>query len=138
MNCFFFLRLPGKVPIVKLADLEHQEDNRCIIIGTLYKHQQWKPSILRELSEETAEVLTEHKDDYCDEKDQPFLEDEMLRIKLVGDRVNINEIITGVVCAVLGHKTELGTFDVRLLDKKRNLHFQKKVLQHMCTINFQY
>ncbi|XP_043269570.1 DNA polymerase delta subunit 2-like [Venturia canescens] len=100
------------IPIVKLADLEHQLDKRCIIIGTLYKHQQWKPSILRELNEETTEVVVEQKDHYCDEKDQPFLEDEMLRIKLVGDKVDIDEVITGVVCAILGHKTESGTFDM--------------------------
>ena len=59
------------------------------------------------------EEIIENKDDYCNEKDQPFLEDEMLRIKLVGDRVDMKEIITGVVCAVAGHKTEQGTFDVR-------------------------
>lgn len=48
------------------------------------------------------------------------LEDEMLRIKLVGKVADINEIVNGVVCAVLGHENkDTGTFEVR--------HYQCKV-----------
>ncbi|KAF3419928.1 hypothetical protein E2986_00566 [Frieseomelitta varia] len=101
------------IPIVKLADLEKLENQQCIIIGTLYKHQQWKPSILRELSEEHQLSASCSKPNYCSEKDQPFLEDEMLRIKLVGEQVDIKQIITGVVCAVLGNENSDGTFLVK-------------------------
>lgn len=100
------------VPIIKLADLENLEGQQCILIGTLYKHQQWKPSILRELSEDHQLSLSCSKSDYCSEKDQSFLEDEMLRIKLVGDQVNLKQIVTGVVCAILGNENNDGTFMV--------------------------
>ncbi|XP_061933274.1 DNA polymerase delta subunit 2 [Apis cerana] len=101
------------IPIVKLADLENLEGEQCILIGTLYKHQQWKPSILRELSEDHQLNLSCSKSDYCSEKDQSFLEDEMLRIKLVGNQVNLKQIVTGVVCAVLGNENSDGTFMVK-------------------------
>nr|XP_012138164.1 PREDICTED: DNA polymerase delta small subunit-like [Megachile rotundata] len=103
----------GNIPIVKLAELENLEGRECVIIGTLYKHQQWKPSILRELSEDHQLSLPSSKSDYCSEKDQPFLEDEMLRIKLVGEEVDLKQIVTGVVCAVLGKENNDGTFMVK-------------------------
>lgn len=83
----------------------------------MFKHQLWKPSILRELGEDTDEpnITPEKHDNYCSEKDQPFLEDGTSRIKLVGSKVVIAEIITGVVCAILGKKLEDGSFDVRYL-----------------------
>lgn len=103
----------GKVPVVKLTDLENLEGNECVIIGTLYKHQLWKPSILRELSDDHQLTLPPSKADYCSEDDLPFLEDEMLRIKLVGEKVNLKEIITGVVCGILGNENNDGTFTVK-------------------------
>ncbi|XP_031826588.2 DNA polymerase delta subunit 2 [Nomia melanderi] len=103
----------GNIPIVKLADLEKLEGQECIIIGTLYKHQQWKPSILRELSEDHQLSIPCYRSDYCSEKDLPFLEDEMLRIKLVGENVNLKDIVTGVVCAIQGNENSDGTFKVK-------------------------
>lgn len=103
----------GNIPIVKLAELENLEGQECVIIGTLYKHQQWKPSILRELSEDHQLSLPASRSDYCSEKDQPFLEDEMLRIKLVGEEVDLKQIVTGVVCAILGKENSDGTFMVK-------------------------
>lgn len=109
------------IPIVKLAELENLENQQCIVIGTLYKHQQGKPSILRELSEEHQLRVSCNKSDYCSEEDQPFLEDEMLRIKLVGEQVDIKQIITGIVCAVLGNENSDGTFMVILILYDKNL-----------------
>ncbi|XP_012276130.1 DNA polymerase delta small subunit-like [Orussus abietinus] len=99
-----------KLKITRLADLEKLEHRRCIVIGTLFKHQQWKPSILRELSDEHQLTHQVSRENYCSEDDQAFLEDEMLRVKLVGSCVDIKNIITGVVCAVIGHEKEDGTF----------------------------
>lgn len=92
-----------------MEDFEGQE---CVIIGTLYKHQKWKPSILHELSEDHQLTLSEPKSNYCSEKDQLFLEDEMLRIKLVVEGAYLNNYVTGVVCALLGHKDKNGSFEV--------------------------
>lgn len=104
----------GDKPVVKLAELESQNNQQCVLIGTLYKHQQWKPSILRELSEEHQLTLPCSKPDYCSDKDLPFLEDEMLRIKLMGEQVQLKNIVTGVVCAILGNENSDGTFMVMI------------------------
>ena len=92
-----------------MEDFERQE---CVIIGTLYKHQKCKPSILHELSEDHQLTLSEPKSNYCSEKDQLFLEDEMLRIKLVIEDADLKNYVTGVVCAILGHKDKNGNFEV--------------------------
>ncbi|XP_076279134.1 DNA polymerase delta subunit 2 [Lasioglossum baleicum] len=103
----------GTIPVVKLADLENLDGQECVIIGTLYKHQQWKPSILRELSEDHQLSVPCARLNYCSEKDVPYLEDEMLRIKLVGEKVHLKDIVTGVVCAVRGNENNDGTFTVK-------------------------
>ncbi|XP_026830594.1 DNA polymerase delta subunit 2-like [Ooceraea biroi] len=103
----------GKVQIAKLAELEDFEGKECVIIGTLFKHQTWKPSILRELSEDHQLTLPEPRANYCSEKDQLFLEDEMLRIKLVIGDADLKNYVTGVVCAILGHKDKHGSFVIK-------------------------
>lgn len=96
-----------------MSELEENEASKCILIGTIYKHQQWKPSILRELSDDHQLAPPESRDNYCSDEDVLYLEDEMLRIKLVGNVVDINEIVNGVVCAVLGHEDkDTGVFEV--------------------------
>lgn len=40
------------VPVKKLADLREEDSDKCILVGTLYKQQKLKPSILREISDE--------------------------------------------------------------------------------------
>lgn len=102
----------GKIQILKLAELEDFEGQECVIIGTLYKHQKCKPSILHELSEDHQLTLPEPRSNYCSEKDQLFLEDEMLRIRLVVEDADLKNYITGVVCAILGHKEKDGSFMV--------------------------
>jgi DNA polymerase delta subunit 2 len=49
------LFLPGPdVRIRKLFELEEAESAKCVILGTLFKHQELKPSILKEISEEVC------------------------------------------------------------------------------------
>ncbi|KOC60145.1 DNA polymerase delta small subunit [Habropoda laboriosa] len=99
--------------IVTISELaERNESNTCIIVGTLYKHQELKPSVLREISEELQLVTQPSKVNYASFKDVLYLEDETLRIKLVGNHVNIQDVVTGLVCAVLGHVLENGAFSV--------------------------
>lgn len=73
----------------------------CIIIGTLFKDQVLKPSILKEISEDNQLVPLPPRSNYNDEQDVLILEDELQRIKLEGN-INVPELVTGVVAAVLG------------------------------------
>ncbi|XP_066590364.1 DNA polymerase delta subunit 2-like [Prorops nasuta] len=100
------------VQVVKLSELKDYEGKQCILIGTMFKHQPWKPSILRELSDDHQLTMPPPRSTYCSDEDQLFLEDMMLRIKLVGNNVNINEAVTGTVCAVLGSEQQDGSFEV--------------------------
>lgn len=84
------------------------------MIGTLYKHQELKPSVLRELSEELQLTAQPPSTNYASFKDLLFLEDEMLRVKLVGNHMNIQDVVTGIVCAVFGHELESGAFEVNI------------------------
>jgi DNA polymerase delta subunit 2 len=58
-------------------------------------------------------LAPEPKKDYCSEEDQLFLEDQTSRIRLTGDKVNVKESVTGVVCAVVGIENKKSTFEVR-------------------------
>lgn len=88
--------------------LENPEKS-YILIGILYKDQKLKPSLLRELSKELQLEVQLNKN-YASADDKLFLEDETLRIRLVGNHINIQEVVTGLVCAILGHELENGTF----------------------------
>ena len=106
--------LLGNVKIIPLADISDSEEKSCVLIGTLYKHQQWKPSILKELSEDEQLAVPVARDDYCSNNDQVFLEDDTSRIRLAGKDADIMDLVTGVVCAVLGHQNESCAFQVKI------------------------
>lgn len=84
-----------------MADLREDNPEKCVLIGTLFKHQPLKPSILREISEETQLTPQPARDNYVDDSDKLILEDELQRIRLLG-KIDVHTIVTGVVCAVLG------------------------------------
>ncbi|KAG7189423.1 hypothetical protein KM043_017127 [Ampulex compressa] len=95
--------------VLKLSELAEKTDEElCIVIGTLYKHQELKPSILRELSEELQIAPQPARSNYASFKDMVYIEDETLRVKLVGKHVNTQDIVTGLVCAILGCELENG------------------------------
>ncbi|CAL7935793.1 unnamed protein product [Xylocopa violacea] len=99
--------------VITLSELsERDESSTCIIIGTLYKHQELKPSILQEFSKELQLVAQPSRTNYASFKDILYLEDETLRVKLIGNDINIQDVVTGIVCAVLGHELENGAFAV--------------------------
>lgn len=80
-------------------------------MGTLYKHQELKPSILKEVSEEHQLIPQPIRTEFTEDEDQLILEDELQRIKLLGS-LSVHEAITGVVCAVLGSEQPGGKFCV--------------------------
>lgn len=84
-----------------MTDLREDNPEKCIIIGTSFVHQKLKPSILREIAEETQLAPQPLRQNFVDESDMLILEDEMQRIQLLGD-VPVHEYVTGIVLAVLG------------------------------------
>lgn len=80
-----------------------------ILVGVLYKDQRLKPSLLHDLSKE-LQLEAQPSNNFASVDDKLFLEDETLRIRLVGNHMDIQEVVTGLVCAVLGHELENGTF----------------------------
>uniref|UniRef100_A0A182VHN0 DNA polymerase delta subunit 2 n=1 Tax=Anopheles merus TaxID=30066 RepID=A0A182VHN0_ANOME len=89
-----------EMPIKRLADLREDCPHKCVIIGTLFKHQELKPSILREISEENQLAPQPPRSHYTNDNDILILEDALQRIKLVG-KIDVHSIVTGVVCAVM-------------------------------------
>ena len=51
-NCFELTLSGGSLPIRKLVNLK--TDEKCCIIGTLFKKMELKPSILKEISTEVG------------------------------------------------------------------------------------
>ncbi|RVE54187.1 hypothetical protein evm_001014 [Chilo suppressalis] len=98
--------------ILKLCDLRDKYTT-CIIIGTLFKLQQLKPSILKQLSDQLEIIPQPARTHFVHESDSLVLEDELQRIKLVGDCIDVHQVVTGVVCAVLGSEDDDGVFTVK-------------------------
>ncbi|KAJ8682761.1 hypothetical protein QAD02_018553 [Eretmocerus hayati] len=101
----------SKLKILQIVDLTNDEylNTPCVIIGTLYKHQELKPSILKELSEELQAVPQPPRLNYCSPKDTLFLEDNVSRVKLVGN-IALEILVSGLACAVSGHGLNDGSF----------------------------
>lgn len=104
METNFRFQIGANYPIKKLTDLREDNPEKCIIIGTTFVHQRLKPSILKEISEETQLAPQPIRHNYVEESDILVLEDEDQRIQLLG-KLDAHKLVTGVVCAILG---ELG------------------------------
>lgn len=102
----------NKYKTLKLCDLR-EKGVQCVIIGTLFKNQQLKPSILKELSDRLEIIPQPSRTHFVHESDSLVLEDELQRIKLVGACIDVHQVVTGVVCAILGSEDEDGIFTVR-------------------------
>ncbi|XP_038206364.1 DNA polymerase delta subunit 2 [Zerene cesonia] len=98
--------------VLKLCDLR-EKGEPCVIIGTLFKLQELKPSILKELSDQLEIIPQPSRTHFVHETDTVVLEDELQRIKLSGDVINVNEVVTGVVVAILGSEDEDGIFSIK-------------------------
>ncbi|KOB76546.1 DNA polymerase delta small subunit [Operophtera brumata] len=98
--------------ILKLCELR-DKGTTCIIVGTIFKHQELKPSILKELSDQLEIIPQPTRTYFVADSDSLVLEDELQRIKLVGDCIDVHQVVTGVVCAILGSEDEDGIFTVK-------------------------
>lgn len=84
-----------------MGDLREDFPEKCVLIGTIFVHQKLKPSILRDISEETQLAPQPVREKFVDDSDALILEDELQRIRLLG-AMDVHRFVTGIVCAILG------------------------------------
>jgi len=91
----------------RLSELQLDQD--CVIIGTLYKQMELKPSILKEISEQNGLVAPPpgigSRSRYSDPSDELILEDELQRVALTGN-IDVGQMISGTVVALYGRQPE--------------------------------
>uniref|UniRef100_A0A0B6ZQD3 DNA polymerase delta subunit 2 n=1 Tax=Arion vulgaris TaxID=1028688 RepID=A0A0B6ZQD3_9EUPU len=99
------------IPQRRLHELN--SDERCIVIGTLFKHMELRPSILKEISEEHNLMPQPVRSRYSSPEDKLIIEDELQRIFVLGG-LKCGTSVTGIVVAVLGNEpgNEKGKFYV--------------------------
>ncbi|VEN64633.1 unnamed protein product [Callosobruchus maculatus] len=100
-----------KYPICKLYKLVEENYDECIVIGTIFKNQKCKPSILKQLAE-ASQLEMQPVFSRPDETDQLFVEDELQRYLLLGN-IDGKTLVTGITCALLGKDIGKGKFQVK-------------------------
>lgn len=71
-------------PILQLHKLSETDYERCIVIGTLFKDQKLKPSLLKQISEANNLLPQPVLTHFTDESDILYIEDELQRYQLMG------------------------------------------------------
>lgn len=90
-----------KYPICKLHKLADEEDNeKFVVIGTLFKDQKLKPSVLKWLSEDNHLAPQPIYNHFTDQSDVLCVEDEIQRYQLIGSLTG-ERLVTGITCAML-------------------------------------
>ncbi|GBB88103.1 hypothetical protein RclHR1_14620003 [Rhizophagus clarus] len=92
--------------------LNVKPDELCYLVGTVYMEMQNKPNILAELSRNNWEPAPVLKEKYCSPMDEFWLDDDSGRIKIVGDRLKEEIIVSGIIMSVLGKENSQGEFEV--------------------------
>lgn len=71
-------------PICELHKLSENDYPKCIVIGTLFKDQKLKPSVLKQLAEANSLVPQPVYTHFTDDSDSLFIEDELQRFQMIG------------------------------------------------------
>ena len=97
------------ISIKKFSEVKANE--KCCIIGTLFKSMELQPSILKEVSDEHNMQVQPQVSHFTSDNDKLILEDSQQRISLIGN-INPGESYTGSIIACLGFENEQGQFEV--------------------------
>ncbi|CAL1266232.1 unnamed protein product [Larinioides sclopetarius] len=97
------------VTVKRLCDVTGSE--KVVVIGTIFKHMELHPSILKEISEEHNLIPQPVTEEYTQEDDFLILEDDLQRVVLCGN-IDPQTHVTGINIAVLGYTEENGKFFV--------------------------
>lgn len=71
-------------PVLKLYKLLETDCEQCVVIGTLFKDQKLKPSLLKQISESNNLLPPPVLTHFTDESDVLYIEDEYQRYQLIG------------------------------------------------------
>lgn len=74
-------------PVLKLHKLSETDCEKCVVIGTLFKDQKLKPSLLKQISESNNLLPPPVLTHFTDESDVLYIEDELQRYQLIGRKV---------------------------------------------------
>ncbi|CAM9509978.1 unnamed protein product [Chrysoparadoxa australica] len=90
------------------------EGEERVLIGTLFKRMEIRPSVLEEYKAERgiSEKISVPEGNFSHDKDSLLLEDDSGRVALVGAALDIHTMVAGVVLAVKGVVLPDGTFQV--------------------------
>ncbi|KAK4874518.1 hypothetical protein RN001_013878 [Aquatica leii] len=99
-----------KYPICDLHKLSETDYSKCIVIGTIFKDQKLKPSVLKQLAESNSLVPQPVHVHFTDDSDTLYLEDELQRYEVIGN-LSKDELVTGISCALLGSDLGKGKFN---------------------------
>jgi len=110
-------KLGENILVKNLVDLKEDDDGLreedILIVGTVFKQQERKPSILAELSEDGGLEMQPVHTVYTSETDSLVLEDESMRVKLEGgDVLKAGDLVNGVVVGIWGREVTGGKFSV--------------------------
>ena len=133
----------ANVEVKNLVDLTQNE--RAVIIGTLYKEMKNKPNILKELADDEnnmipMQAIMDREAKYIDEMtDEIILEDDLQRILLIdapaSQLIKSNRLCGGLVIGVLGFENEQSKFEVedyvfKSVPFHSNLHLPRQLTPH--------
>ncbi|CAH0564120.1 unnamed protein product [Brassicogethes aeneus] len=123
------LKWGDKYPVKKLYKLSEEINGKTVIMGTLFKDQSLKPSVLKQLAESNQlnpQPILSH---FTDDSDVLFIEDELQRYHVLGSMKG-NNLVTGITCALLGTDAGKGKF---LVEDYTFADFREQIERPMST-----
>jgi DNA polymerase delta subunit 2 len=107
-------QLAGEIatPMDKVLDV--RQGQLCWVVGTVYMEMPLKPNVLDDLAKEHWIAAPPAREKYitADGQEQIYLEDESGRLRLTGENLLKQLLVTGCIIATLGTENAAGEFEV--------------------------